>query len=276
ERKAFKKQLKAQAESEEKQEASSEPGRLFFVRFEGSKDADEVENLREEITAILQLAKPQDEVLVSLESPGGTVQGYGLGAAQLLRIRERQIRLSVAVDRVAASGGYLMACVAHQILASPFAILGSIGVVAGLPNFHRLLAKNSIDYKEYTAGEFKRTVSLLGEITEKGEEKFKQQLESIHIQFKDFVSSHRPQLNLAAVATGEHWLASEALGLGLVDRLVTSDDFLLEKFAQGWPIYQVKYTRKQKLVQRLTSQFTQAFTRNMGLWLEKFESRMFS
>ncbi len=270
-RKAFKKEIKKQ-ETDEKQGHHN----LFFLKFDGSKDAQEVENLREEITAVLQLATDKDEVLVSVESPGGTVQGYGLAAAQLMRIRERNIPLTVAVDRVAASGGYLMACVANQIVASPFAIVGSIGVVSQVPNFFRLLQKHSVDVKEYTAGEFKRTVSMLGEITEKGETKFREQLENIHSHFKEFVQSHRPKLNLAEVANGEYWLATEGLKKGLVDRLITSDGFLQEKFAAGWPIYQVTYVRKQKIMEKLTSQIASQLGRNLDRVLANLEKRMFS
>ena len=188
--------------------------------------ASQVDALRQEITAILSIATPGDVVLLRLESPGGSVNGYGLAAAQLQRLRDHHIPLTACIDQVAASGGYLMACVANKIIASPFAIIGSIGVVAQLPNFHRWLKKQDIDVELLTAGEYKRTLTLFGENTSTGRKKFQQDLERIHAAFRNYVLSHRNQLNIAQVATGEHWLASEALALGLVDELKTSDEII--------------------------------------------------
>ena len=181
------------------------------------------------MTALLTIAKHQDEVLIRLESPGGSVNGYGLAASQLQRIRDRNIPLTVCIDKVAASGGYLMACVANYILAAPFAIIGSIGVVAQIPNFHRLLKKNDIDVELLTAGEYKRTLTLFGENTEAGRQKFKEDLEKIHIAFRNYVLSNRNMLEIDKVSTGEHWLATDAFDLRLIDKLITSDDYLIEK-----------------------------------------------
>jgi len=233
---------------EKKKEASR---KVFVLDFNGDLRASAVDHLRQEVSAVLNVATPNDEVVVRLESPGGVVHGYGLAAAQLLRIRDKNIPLTVCVDKVAASGGYLMSCTAHKILCAPFAIVGSIGVVAQIPNFHRVLKKHEVDYKEYTAGEFKRTVSLLGEITEKGEEKFKEQLEATHRLFKDFVHRNRPQLDVAKVATGEYWYGEDAKGLGLVDGILTSDDYLLSQIPTS-QIIKVSYTKKQKLAEKLS------------------------
>lgn len=249
ERKAEKKRLKREAKDEKKQEGKS---RIYVVDFEGDIKASAVENLRHEITAILKVATPQDEVVVRVESPGGVVHGYGLGAAQLMRVREKNIPLIVCVDKVAASGGYMMSCVANKILCAPFAIVGSIGVVAQVPNFHRLLTKHDIDYKEYTAGDFKRTVSLFGEITQKGEEKFKHQLELTHKLFKEFVHQHRPQLDLHQVATGEYWYGKTAQELGLVDEIRTSDDYLVTKAEAHHPVIRVTVEKKEKWSDKLS------------------------
>lgn len=257
EQKAEKKKQKAE-KKEAKNAAKSETPpaktekRVYVLNFNGDVKASQVENLREEITAVLSVATPSDEVVIKVESPGGVVHGYGLAASQLLRIRERQIPLTVCVDKVAASGGYLMSCVANQIVAAPFAIIGSIGVVAQVPNFHKILKKNDVDFKEYTAGEFKRTVSLLGEITEKGEAKFVEQLESTHTLFKKFVGENRPSLDVAKVATGEYWYGEEAKALGLVDKLQTSDDYLLQAFPKDTPIFEISYATKQSLADKVS------------------------
>jgi serine protease SohB len=270
--KAEKKKLKA-----EKKEAASHKveQRVFVIDFNGDVKASQVENLREEITAVLSVATPQDEVVVKLESPGGVVHGYGLAASQLLRVRERGIKLTVCVDKVAASGGYLMSCVANQIITAPFAIIGSIGVVAQVPNFHRILKKNEVDFKEYTAGEYKRTVSILGEITPKGEAKFIDQLESTHGLFKKFVSENRPQLDVAKVATGEYWYGEEAKALGLVDKIQTSDDYLLLQFPKDTPIFEISYQTKSSLADKLADFMGQAAEKSVTKLLTSMQGRLF-
>jgi serine protease SohB len=224
--------------------------RLFVLDFHGDLNASHVEALREEISALLQVAKPGDEVLLRLESPGGVVHGYGLAATQLRRIRDRGLKLTVAVDKMAASGGYMMACVADRILSAPFAIVGSIGVVAQLPNFSRWMRERNIDFELHTAGEFKRTLTLFGENTEAGRAKFREELEHTFGLFKDFVAANRPALKLDQVATGEHWYGTQALELGLVDAIRTSDDYLLERVADA-DVFELRFKLRRTLLQQM-------------------------
>jgi serine protease SohB len=224
---------------------------IYVLNFDGDLHAHAVEGLREEISAVLQVAEAGDEVLLRLESEGGLVHAYGLAASQLARLRERSVPLTVAVDKVAASGGYLMACVANRILAAPFAVVGSIGVVGQLPNFNRLLQRMNVDYELHTAGEFKRTLTLFGENTEAAREKFREELEETHRLFKHFVATHRPQLDLDGVATGEHWFGSRALELGLIDALQTSDDYLLEHAPKA-ELVELRFRRRPRLSERLS------------------------
>lgn len=225
EQKAEKKKAKALSKVSEE-----EKKRVFVLDFAGDVRASHVENLREEVTAILTVARPAvDEVVVRLESPGGMAHAYGLAATQLTRIRGAGLTLTVAVDKVAASGGYMMACTAHRILAAPFAIIGSIGVVAQIPNFNRLLKKHDIDFQEMTAGEFKRTITMFGEVTEKGRKKAQEDIEDLHHLFKLFVKENRPSLDLDKVSTGEIWFGRRAIDLGLVDELISSDDYLFKQ-----------------------------------------------
>lgn len=247
-KKAFKKWQKNAQKSYD--QLTEQPKRLFVVDFNGSIDAHEAEALREEVSAILSVATTEDEVLLKLESGGGVVHGYGLAASQLDRLKQQQIPLTVAVDKVAASGGYMMACVADKILAAPFAIIGSIGVIAQLPNFNRLLKKHDVDFEQFTAGEFKRTVTLFGENTDKGRQKFQQELEETHQLFKAFVARHRPALALDKVATGEHWFGYQALELGLIDEISTSDSYLCQACQQR-QVLQVKYSQKKRLSEKL-------------------------
>ena len=209
-----------------------------------------MEQLRKMIDAILTVVQNKDEVLVCIESPGGSVNGYGLAASQLQRLRDRQIPLSVCIDKVAASGAYLMACVANQIIAAPFAIIGSIGVVAQIPNFHRWLKKNNIDVEMLTAGEYKRTLTFLGENTSKAREKFQEELEEIHHAFRSYVLKNRPQLDIDKVSTGEHWLAQDAYELKLVDELKTSDDFIASKMEQ-FNSFKISIPGKKSLGEKL-------------------------
>lgn len=249
EHKAEKKQLK-EAKKKKKSDPEEDKKRVYVLTFDGDVKASAVSNLREEITAILTVATPDDEVVLCLESPGGMVHTYGLAASQLSRITKKSIPLTVVVDAVAASGGYMMACIGNKILAAPFAVIGSIGVVAQLPNFHRLLKKNDIDFEMFTAGEHKRTVTMFGENTEKGKAKFVEELEDTHELFKSFVSEHRPQVNVAEVATGEVWYGQRALENNLIDDIQTSDEYLMSKRDDSH-IYQVSFEAKKTFQEKL-------------------------
>ncbi len=228
--------------------------RIYVIDFDGDIKASEVEPLRQEISAILQLAESQDEIVIRLESPGGMVHEYGLASSQIERIKRKELKLTICVDRVAASGGYMMACLADRLIAAPFAIVGSIGVIAQLPNFHRLLKKNDIDYEVLTAGEYKRTLTVFGENTDKGREKFVEELEETHDLFKNFVHEYRPQVDISKVATGEIWFGKQALEVSLVDELMTSDEYLMNA-ADEADIFEVRYEEKKSLQEKI-SEFT--------------------
>ncbi|WP_372076260.1 protease SohB [Vibrio amylolyticus] len=223
---------------------------LFVLDFNGSIDAKEVASLREEVTAILAVAREGDEVLLRLESGGGMVHGYGLASSQLDRIKAAGLPLSISVDKVAASGGYMMACIADKIISAPFAIVGSIGVIAQLPNFNKLLKKHDIEFEQLTAGEYKRTLTMFGENSDKAREKFKQELEDTHGLFKDFIRERRPALDLEKVATGEHWFGTQAKELGLVDEIKTSDDVVVEA-CKDKTVLSIHYVQKKKITDKL-------------------------
>jgi len=268
--KADKKKAKQEAKAEKKANKTGDEDKprrkLFVLDFDGDMKASSVENMRQEISALLTIAGENDEVLVRLESGGGTVHGYGLGASQLQRIRDRNIPLTVSVDKVAASGGYMMACVGNQIISAPFAIIGSIGVLAQIPNFHRVLEKNDIDFEQLYAGEYKRTLTLFGENTDKGRAKMQEDLEDTHLLFKEYVKARRPSLDIDKVATGEHWLGTRALELGLVDSLQTSDDYLMSA-REDADIIHLEYTEKQNLMEKLSHMMS------LNLWNRHRELR---
>ncbi|MFO7642620.1 MAG: protease SohB [Candidatus Competibacteraceae bacterium] len=258
-KKAFK-QARNEQKAKDKQHDKTPHRRVFVLNFHGDLRASAVSALREEVTAVLIVAQPEDEVVVRLDSAGGLVHAYGLAAAQLLRIRDRRVKLTVAVDKVAASGGYLMACVADRIIAAPFAILGSIGVIAQLPNFNRLLKKHDVDYEQFMAGEHKRTVTVFGENTDKGRQKFQAEIEEAHTLFKDFVKTHRAQVDLQQVATGEYWYGTRALDCRLADELRTSDDYLLAMSASA-DLYEVTFTGKKPWLARMLAHASAALGR---------------
>jgi serine protease SohB len=264
------KELRKLRKSRKKQEAARPGARpsVFVLEFKGDIFATAVRNLREEVTAITAVAGKGDEVVIRLESAGGAVPHYGLAAAQLIRLRDKAIKLTVCIDRIAASGGYMMACVADTIVAAPFAIIGSIGVVAQVPNLHRLLEKHDVDFLEMTAGEFKRTVSVFGEITERGRKKFQEELEDTHSLFKEFVKVHRPKLDVERVATGEHWLARRGLELGLVDELRTSDELLVDRAAVA-NLYQMSFERPRSLRERLGAMAETTIDRSLAALLTR-------
>jgi serine protease SohB len=270
ERKAFAKARKKETKAAAKARRGQEPDkRIFVLAFKGDMRASAVKRLGAEIDAVLIAARPgTDEAVIRIQSPGGTVTGYGLGAAEILRLRDHKIKVTASVDQVAASGGYMMASAADRIVASPFAVVGSIGVVAPVPNLHRLLQKNEIDFEEMTAGEFKRTVSVLGEITPAGREHFRGKLDATHEAFKAHVAECRPNVDIARVANGDHWLAREALPLGLIDEILTGDE-LLFRAREGARLYEVTTEARKTLLQQLLSGLGVAVEKAADLVLER-------
>ena len=270
-------EAKKAAEEEKKRakalKKTSRP-RSFVIDFKGDLKASAAASLREEVSAILDVASGDDDVIVRLENHGGFVHEHGLAASQLVRIRERDIPLTVCVDKVAASGGYLMACVASRICAAPFAILGSIGVLAQIPNFNRMLDSHGVDFEQITAGKYKRTVTMFGKTTQEDRAKLQEELEDTHALFKDAIARFRPDLDLEKVATGEHWYGTRALELGLADELRTSDE-LLTGLAADRDIYLVSYKIRQPLQKRLMGNVEAALDRaDSAGWRRRFESRL--
>jgi serine protease SohB len=267
---------KVEAKSEKKQKKKPEvnKSRVFVLDFDGDIKASATESLRHEITALLTLATPKDEVVLRLESGGGMVHSYGLASSQLARIRDAGVPLTVCIDKVAASGGYMMACIGEKIISAPFAILGSIGVVAQLPNVNRLLKKHDIDFEVLTAGEYKRTLTVFGENTEKGREKFQEDLDITHQLFKNFVSRYRPQLDIDKVATGEIWLGVAAMDKQLVDELKTSDEYLAER-AKKSELYHLHYAERKSLQERIGMAASGSVDRVLLSWWSRLTQQRF-
>ncbi len=257
-----KKQDRKQAGRKES-ESDKPRGRVFVITFKGDLQASRVTQLRHEINAILSEAREGDEVVARVESPGGLVHGYGLAASQLLRIRDRNLNLVVAVDKVAASGGYLMAAVANRVIAAPFAVVGSIGVVAQVPNIHRLLKKKDVDVEVLTAGKYKRTLTVFGENTEEGRQKFIDDMEDLHALFQEFLADKRPALDLERVATGEAWYGQRALDLNLVDKIQTSDEYLLNRCAET-DVFEIRWVEPRKPLEKMLAQVENSADRLLG------------
>lgn len=260
--KAEKKSKKSQEKIENKEESSRK--RVFVLNFIGDMRASAVKALREEITGILTIATPTDEIVLRLESPGGMVHGYGLAASQLQRIRKRSIPLTVIVDKVAASGGYMMASVGNRILAAHFAIIGSIGVIAQIPNVNKVLKKNNIEFEQITAGQYKRTLTIFGENTRHGRQKLQEEVNETHELFKAFVLENRPLLDIESVATGEHWYGAQALALNLIDDIMTSDDYLLSLSKEA-DIYEVYFCSKKTFTEKFCAGAQKGYEHLLGM-----------
>ncbi len=261
-KKALKARAKEQKRAKKREPVEEGRKRVFVLTFKGDLHASPVARLAREVDAILSAARPgKDEVVVRIDSPGGLVTGYGLAAAQMLRLREGGLNLTASIDQVAASGGYMMACVAQKIVAAPFAIVGSIGVVAEFPNFNRLLKKLDVDYQEFTAGEFKRSVSPLGKITPAGAKHFRAKLEATHVAFKQFLAESRPKIDLEKVANGDVWLAREGLDLGLVDELASGEDYLFRARKEA-DLYSVDIAEHKTMLAQILG--------GIGLFAEKW------
>lgn len=250
---------KIKKENKKLKKQDKDKRRIFTIKFDGDIKASNVEVLREEITAILSVASPNDEVVARVTSPGGVVHGYGLAASQLSRLKAHNIPLTVAIDMVAASGGYMMACVADKIIAAPFAIIGSIGAVIQMPNFNRWLKKHNVDFEQLTAGEHKRTLTMFGENNDKGRQKMQEELEEAHALFKEFIQQNRPQVDINTVATGEHWFAKKAIKLNLIDELKTSDDYLFDARNEA-NIYHIEYKVKKGMLDKVGNKVSALMT----------------
>ena len=248
---------------------------VFYISFDGDLLVSDLELLRKQVSLVVYLGKPGlDQCVVSITSPGGGVSQYGLAASQLVRIRKAGIHLTCCVDTVAASGGYMMASVANKICAAPFAVVGSIGVVTQIPNFQRFLNEHKIDAYLCTAGEHKRTIDIIGDVTEEGKAKMKEQLDDIHIAFKDHVALARPRLkdSIEEVGTGEHWLAIEAKEKGLVDEIMTSDE-CLESLCEDFDIIEIlqKIHKPKGIAGMVGNHFTEA-GRKVKAMVDRFQS----
>jgi len=276
EAKALKKELKAKKKQAKNDDSSNielssdKKQKGFIINFNGDIRASDVAKLRKEITAVLSIATPKDEVIVNIESPGGAAHSYGLGASQLDRIRKKEIPLTVCVDKVAASGGYMMACVADKIISAPFAITGSIGVVMQMPNFNKALKKHNVDIEHHTAGKYKTTITTLGENTEEGRKKLKDDLEVIHTLFKDHISRYRPELDIDNVATGEYWMGTNAKEKGLIDEILTSDEYIINLIDKEYDVYNVKYEPKKNMSDKLSNIFNCSLESSIEKVFDKF------
>lgn len=266
-----KKEKKKLAKDEKTPEDYSKKPRSYVLQFKGDIKASGVDNLKECINALLTVATPEDEVILDLESPGGMVHGYGLVASQIQRLKDAGLRVTICVDKIAASGGYMIACLADHIIAAPFSIIGSVGVVASIPNFNKLIKKNDVDFYQMTAGRYKRTMTLFGEITEESKEKFKEELEETHVLFKNHIQKFRPKVNVDAIATGEHWYGTRAQELALIDELGTLDQYVQKQTATRL-VLEVSHAPKKTVAQKLTEGVSSLFKSSRDAIMEETPS----
>ncbi|KZX82185.1 hypothetical protein A3715_00045, partial [Oleiphilus sp. HI0009] len=237
--------------------ASPNKQSIFVLDFKGDKTASSVGSLSKEVSAILSVAKPNDEVFLRLESPGGTITGYGLASQQLIRLREAGIRLVVSVDEIATSGGYMMAAVGDRIIASPTSMLGSIGVIMEVPNFYNLLDRAGVQFHQFTAGKHKRLVSMTNKIGDAAKDQINQDLEKSHELFKNHVHTYRNSVNLESVSHGDVWSAKYCLDNKLVDDLMTSEAYLFDRASRA-NIFHISWDVERSFSDKLSSFAAQA------------------
>ena len=273
-RAAERKQMQKEAKIRKKKGADAKKI-AYVINFQGDIRASQVSNLAQIVSSLIDVTSPGQEVILRLESAGGFVHTYGLATAQLLRLRKRKLNLVICVDKVAASGGYMMAAVASKIYAAPFSILGSIGVIGQIPNLNAFLKDKKVDIEQHTAGEYKRTLTVFGKNTPKGRKKFQEDLNTTHKLFKDVVQQYRPKIALRKVATGEIWYGSEARKLNLIDEVLTSDEYLHQKCRQA-DVYEINVKEKKTLTKRLGKMGEDATNRFIEAFISKlFEWRLF-
>lgn len=241
-----------------------------LLSFNGDINATEVIEFGRAVSMIVQMKDLVSEVYIIINSGGGVVNGYGLLASEIERLHYSEIETYALIDQVAASGGYMAACVANHVVAAPFAYIGSIGVVSEMPNFNQILSDNGINIEQHTAGKSKRTVTPLGKITDEDRNEFKKKLERIHRSFINHVSHYRnindaDENKNSIIFSGDYWIAEETveLELGLVDEISTSQEFLLDKMKEYNIIeitFQENKTKKSKLslLNSLTTLFSSA------------------
>lgn len=267
-----KKDKKKLVKEEKKPTDYSKKSRSYVLQFKGDIKASGVDNLKECINAVLTVATKDDEVILDLESPGGMVHGYGLVASQIQRLKDAGIQVTICVDKIAASGGYMIACLADKIIAAPFSIIGSVGVVASVPNFNKLIKKNDVDYYQMTAGRYKRTMSLFGEITEEAKQKFKEELEETHVLFKNHIKKFRPKVDVEAIATGEHWYGTRAQELAMIDELGTLDSYVFQQTSQRL-VLEVSHVPKKTVAQKLSEGMGAIFKNSRDTLFEESHSQ---
>ena len=225
---------------------------LYYLEFEGDIQASEAAKLKQEILVCLQVAKPTDVFLILVESSGGSVSNYGDLYSVMEMIKKRGHTLWVAIDRVAASGGYLISLPADKIFATPFALIGSIGVLSEVPNFGGLLDKYGVKMEEYTAGERKMNISMFRENGEEQKEHHRKKLGKIHELFKAQLVKYRGGLiekkgvDIGELMEGDFWMGENAFELGLVDELKSSVEILLDE-KDHFNILKVNYHNEPKM-----------------------------
>lgn len=227
---------------------------VFVIDYVGSMMASEVVYLTAKIDAIILKSNKDDEVVINITSPGGAVSGYGLVASQIKRLKTAGLKITATVDTVAASGGYMAAVVSDEIIAAPFAMVGSIGVVANVMIYEELLKNIGIQTNVYTSGDSKRTVVPSRVPNAEEEAKLEAQLEEIHSRFKDHVLSFRPDIDEDKVFTGQAFLAADAINFGLVDKIGTSDELLLNLYKDGHRLIEVQFIIEENIGGSVTKQ----------------------
>lgn len=175
-------------------------------------------------------------VALSINSPGGSPTQSHLIWRRIRELAQEKKRNVIAfVEDAAASGGYMIACAADEIVADPYSIVGSIGVVGGSFGFDKLIAKVGIERRLYTSGEHKAMLDPFLPENAGDVERLKKLQQEIHEGFIALVKSRRG-IKLKgpedALFSGEYWTGNRALELGLIDGIGELRSTLRARFGE--------------------------------------------
>jgi serine protease SohB len=208
-------------------------------------------------------------VALIINSPGGSPSQSHLIFRRIRQLaEEKKIPVLAFVEDVGASGGYMLACAADEIICNDFSIVGSIGVVGASFGFHELMEKVGIERRLYTAGD--RKVMLDPFLPQKPDDvkRIKAIQQDIHAHFIALVKERRgSRLNGPdkTLFSGEFWTAQKAIELGLADRLGDMRSTLRERY--GDKVHTPLISAERSLFGRRLPgvNFADALTRQPGL-----------
>ncbi|WP_343192796.1 S49 family peptidase [Buchnera aphidicola (Taiwanaphis decaspermi)] len=221
---------------------------LYILDYNDKIKKNKIKKLREEISSIILVAKKNDEVLLRLENTSDIVYEYGLVIAQLQRLRKKGIKLIISIDKIVSNGGYIIACVADHISASPFSIIGPINIVVNIPNIDKYTQTSNLNNQLNDCNTFTK-LTLIKNNTKIYVNKIFNKLDIKKYIRNSFIKDMRPSLNLNKIFNQNYWIGENAINEKLIDSINTSDDILFSK-KDTHNLLKIKYVYKSNIVEK--------------------------